>query len=240
LGGRLTIKTENVFSAIREINETLSLTNEPDKLVNTALDTFAQALKLDCCWIQTLGDRKQSRLTLAAERGFTPEIRAEIGAMDLGHSFSEQTIGLGHKIVIPDLSNDGLYGLPSFKTAGYRWLVAAPMMTYRAYGILGAASRNRRLPDKDTADLIMVIAGMIAAGLSKSYLAARPTEPEKPAEPASSPVEPIAEIQTVVKEPPLYTPTAPDSRPDKKPVKKADARPRYHPRKVESFRKLHG
>lgn len=90
--------------------------------------------------------------------------------MDLDHDFSEQIIGLGHKVVIPDLNNDGLYGLSSFRNAGFRWLVAVPLMTYRVHGILGIASRNRKTFQKETAELIMVIAGLIGNALSKANL----------------------------------------------------------------------
>jgi hypothetical protein len=136
---------------------------------------------VECCWIQTISDRKYQKLKLAAERGFSPEIRQEIGTMDMSHSFSEQIIGRGQKIVIPDLSNDGLYGLPSFRATGFRWLVAVPLMTYRVHGILGIASRNRKLLQKHTAELTMVIAGMIAASLSKAQLSHQLPEVEKPA-----------------------------------------------------------
>jgi signal transduction protein with GAF and PtsI domain len=156
-----------------------------------ALDTLSQVLKVDCCWIQTISDRKYKKLNLAAERGFSPEIRQEIGTMELGHSFSEQIIGMGHKIVIPDLSNDGLYGIPSFKNNGYKWLVAVPLMTYRVHGILGIASRNRRLLKKETADLIMTIAGLIATSLSKAHVFHQPPAPDKPTaeKPLSEPVQ---------------------------------------------------
>ena len=91
--------------------------------------------------------------------------------MDLTHDFCGQIIGMGNKITVPDLNNDGAYGLPSFRAAGYKWMVAVPLMTYRAWGLLGTASKNKKILEKDTADLIMVIAGLIANALSKSHLA---------------------------------------------------------------------
>jgi hypothetical protein len=144
-----------------------------------ALDTLTQVLGVDCCWIQTISDRKHKKLHLEAERGFSPEIEQEISTMDLSHKFSEQIIGLGHQVILPDLSHDGLYGIPSFRNTGYRWLVAVPLMTYRVHGILGTASRNRKLFKKETAELIMTIAGIIAASLSKANLA-RHAPVEKP------------------------------------------------------------
>jgi transcriptional regulator with GAF, ATPase, and Fis domain len=251
------IKTKNVFATIREISEILSLSNEADKISNMALDTLAQVLSIDCCWIQTIDDRKHKKLLLTAERGFSPEIRQEVAAMDMSHSFSEQILGLGHKIIIPDLSNDGRYGLPSFRATGYKWLVAVPLMTYRAHGILGIASRNRKLLKKDTADLVMVLAGLIAASLSKSHLSRQLPAPEKPATAASiktgeelktaetkpSPIPARAakeELKTTEnkKEAPVKTPP-PVNPPQNKPAKRPDGAFHSHARKMEQFRKTH-
>jgi signal transduction protein with GAF and PtsI domain len=228
----------------------LSLSNEPDKLANMALDTLLQVLSVDCCWIQTITDRKHKKLNLAAERGFNAEIRQEIGTMDMGHSFSEQIIGLGHKIIIPDLSNDGLYGMPSFKNTGYKWLVAVPLMTYRVYGILGTASRNRKLLKKDTSELIMVIAGLIATSISKAHLSRLITAPEKPIavhsltiheEPEAKPIKNIKDaLQT--KEAPQTAeqmPETPQNPPLIIPAKRPDSAFHSHARKMEQFRKAH-
>jgi signal transduction protein with GAF and PtsI domain len=221
-----------------------------------ALDTLAQALDIECCWIQTISDRKHKELRLAAERGFNPEMRREIAAMDTGHRFSQQIIGLGHKIIIPDLSNDGLYGLPSFRKTGYKWLVAVPLMTYRAYGILGAASRNRKRLQKDTADLIMTIAGMIATALIKTDLAGAPRGPQKavsnaaaevkeepkPAEkkPAAN-ISPKAKAEPKAGEPKPGTPvnTRPENSPPPAAPPRRESAFHSHARRMESFRRSH-
>jgi signal transduction protein with GAF and PtsI domain len=158
----------------------LSLTNEPKKLANTALDALAQSMDVECCWIQTVTQRKDKRLSLAAERGLSDEMRSEIAAMNLNHDFPGQIIGMGQKIIIPDFSNDGVYELASFRNAGFKWLVAVPLMTYRVYGILGTASRNKKLLRKETADLFMVIAGLIAGALNKTHLSGGFTPQKKP------------------------------------------------------------
>jgi signal transduction protein with GAF and PtsI domain len=224
---------------IREVNETLSLTNEPDKLANMSLDTLTQVLGVDCCWIQTIGDKKHQKLILAAERGFSADMLREIGEMDLGHCFSEQVIGLGHKIIIPDLNNDGLYGIPSFRSNGYRWMVAVPLMTYRAYGILGTASRNRKLLKKETPELIMTLAGLIAASLSKANLTHKPPTAEKAA--PAPPVEIKTETAAAVKKLPGPANTA---EPPKAPAPKAPKRPdgafHSHASRMDRFRKTHG
>ena len=205
----------------------MSLTNEPDKLVNMVLDSLSQVLKTECCWIQTFNGRKHQQMLLAAERGFSPEMRLELTSMDMSHGFSKQIIGLGQKIVIPDLYNDGLYGLSSFKTTGYKWLVAAPLMTYRVHGILGIASRNTKLLKKETAELIMVIAGLIAHALSKANLSLKSPGPEEPVE---------APDKSTAASPDV---TASGLLPGKKPVKPPDATFHSHTRRMEIFRRSH-
>ena len=252
--GLHTIKTDSVFSVIREINEILSLTNEPEKLVNTALDTFSQLLNIECCWAQTISGAQNQLLSLTAERGFSDAMRSEIAAINMRHDFSRQIVGMGNKIVIPDLNNDGLYGLASFRTAGYKWLVAVPLMTYRVYGILGAASQNRKLLEKETADLIMVIAGLIANALSKAQLTQRfkprveakdiiNEEPRKEMTSEAKPeikteIVPAATVTETIAEKPPATPPA-DTTLKKNPPKRVDPVFHSHKHKMENFRKSH-
>lgn len=227
------IKHENVFAAIRDINEVLSLSNETQNLLNMTLDTLARVLGIECCWVQTIDARKRL-LHLAAERGFSPEMRREIAAVDMGHSFSKQIIGLGNSIVIPDLSANGRWGLPSFRTAGYRWLVAAPLMTYRVHGVLGVASRHKKSLRKETADLVMVIAGLIGTALNKAGLSRSSPVPKKP-EPSpgkenrNGPVTPKEEI------PPPVPHELPKDKVEK-PVESAFSR---HTSKMKAFRRRH-
>jgi transcriptional regulator with GAF, ATPase, and Fis domain len=233
--GLIQIKTKNIFATIREISEILSLSNEPDKLADMALDTLVRVLEIDCCWIQTINNRKPKRLYLAAERGFSPEMRQEISAMDMGHGFSEQIIGLGHKIIIPDLANDGLYGLSSFPAKGYRWLVAVPLMTYRVHGILGAAGRHRKRLKKDTADLIMVIAGLIATALAKAHLFRLPPATGNPPGASRSPAKDGGDN---AEKKPENTGAAGDTPPIKT-DRQPDGAFHAHVRQMELFRQSH-
>ena len=159
---------KSVFTAIRDINETLSLTNEPGQLINMSLDTLSQVLDVDCCWVQTIEGTRRTRL--AAERGLTSEMQAELVSMDMTHRFNREIIGLGHNVLIPDLSADGAYGLEPFREAGFKWLLAVPLMTYRVHGILGIASRNKKKFKKETPELTMLIGGLIGTALNKSRL----------------------------------------------------------------------
>lgn len=202
-----------------------------------ALDTIAQSFKVECCWVQTVGSKKRPP-QLAARRGFTQEMQAEIASMDLRHSFNKQIIGTGQKIVIPDLSSDGKYGLASFRNAGYRWLVAVPLLTYRVHGVLGMASRDKKRLHKETAELTMVIASLIGAALNRAILS-RPapdekkSASEKPAEPEKLPS--TVKDNKPEEKPPESTSSGGETKSDPKP----DDGFSRHVRRMKTFRQAH-
>lgn len=216
----------------------LSLSNEPQRLLNMTLDTLAQVLEIECCWVQTINAGRRS-LHLAAERGFSSGMRREIAAMDPGHNFSQQTVGTGNGIVIPDLSRDGRYGLSSFRAAGYRWLVAVPLMTYRVHGVLGIASRHKKRLHKETADLVMVIASLIGTALNRAGLSRESPVPEKPEpspgkENSPDPFTPRGQIpSSTVKL------TDPHGLPEENVAKPAEGPFHQHAHKMKAFRRLH-
>jgi signal transduction protein with GAF and PtsI domain len=208
----------------------LSLSNEPQKLLNMALDTLVQVLEVECCWVQTINFTRKS-LDLSARRGFNESMQKEMAAMDMGRNFTRQVVGLGDEIVIPNLAQDGRYGLASFRAAGYQWLIAAPLMTYRVHGVLGIASRKKKMLRKETADLVMVIAGLIGNALNKAELVQQSPPAEKPP-------------RTENKERPKNAAVPPEERPPHTPADKPAEKPsdvgfHGHARKMKSFRKLH-
>jgi hypothetical protein len=164
-----------------------------------SLDTISQVLEIECCWIQTVEGAHRARL--AAERGLTEEMRQELATMDMTRELAREVIGLGHRILVPDLTANGAYGLESFREAGFKWLVAVPLMTYRVHGILGIASRNRKLLKKETAELALVIGGLIGTALNKSRLFQKSTScekpgPDRPADEVATPKPPEGEATT--------------------------------------------
>lgn len=215
----------------------LALSNEPQKLLNMSLDTVTQVLEVECCWVQTINARNRF-LNLAAERGFNSAMQREMLSIDTGHRLSQQIVGLGNEIVIPDLSNDGRYGLDSFRAAGYKWLVAVPLMTYRVHGVLGIASRNKKRLSKETAQLVKVIAGLIGTALNKAGLSQIPALPEKHEQPPFKENRP--ETAPIIEKPaPLHQATALQGITDKNAVKPADSTSPKHPGKTKSYRDLH-
>jgi signal transduction protein with GAF and PtsI domain len=202
------------------------------------LDTLTQVLGIECCWVQTIDARKRS-LHLAAERGFSSEMRREIASVDINHNFVKQIIGLANSIVIPNLSANGRYSLSSFRAAGYRWLVAAPLMTYRVHGVLGVASRHKKRLRKETADLVTVIAGLIGTALNKAGLSRESTTPKKPETTPDKESRP--DLIKTKGEIPSSTDisTAPHDLPEGDAEKPAEGAFPKHAHKMKAFRRLH-
>jgi transcriptional regulator with GAF, ATPase, and Fis domain len=174
-----TIKNQDILSIISEISETLSLTNNPKQLLETTLDTLSEVLNTDCCWVQ-LVKLSSGKLPLVSCRGLTADMQRKLASIDMEHRFSHEIVGLGHKIIINNLSRDGNYEMSLFEKAGFCSLIAVPIMTYRVHGILGMAYRARKKFGRDYADLIAVIASLIGMSLNKAILHRQSEEKHKP------------------------------------------------------------
>jgi len=201
------------------------------------LDTLVRVMGTECCWVQTIDSARRS-LQLAAERGFNSEMRREVSALDMTRGFGRQVVGLASGIVIPDLSHDGRFGLTSFRAAGYRWLVAVPLMTYRVHGVLGVASRDKKRLRKETPDLALVIAGLIGTALNRAGLSAGPP-PEKPRQPASEALSPPPASFQPEKLAVADMLFSPPELPPKNEPKPAEGAFHHHAHKMSAFRRLH-
>lgn len=162
-------KTEKIFYIMTAVSEVLSVSNEPQQLLDMVLDTLLEVLKIDCCWVQ-LVSLESRKLWLAAHRSFTPDMKQEMDSMELGRSLGNQVAGLGHKIVIADISRDREYGLSSFSKAGLRSLVAVPLRTHHTQGVMGIASRTGMRFGTEVTELLTVIASLVGMALDKARL----------------------------------------------------------------------
>ena len=105
--------------------------------------------------------------------------------MNKDHPLFREVLGLGNRIVIPNLCMDGAYGMSVFEKAGFCSLVAVPITTYKVLGILGAADGKKRRFSNDIAQLLSVIASLIGVSLTKTNIMQKvlPERIELPGEP---------------------------------------------------------
>lgn len=98
--------------------------------------------------------------------------------MSKDHPLFREVLGLGNRIIIPNLCMDGAYGMSVFEKAGFCSLVAVPITTYKVLGILGAADKKKRRFGNDIAQLLSVIASLVGVSLTKTSIM-QPVLPEK-------------------------------------------------------------
>ncbi len=227
------------------MNEALSLTNEPGLLANAALDVMTGVLGVECAWLQT---SDEGTLLLAAGRGLTPAIEAQLTGLDQRNPLRQAVMGHGETAAFPDLSNRNASVPPAFRRAGLRWLVAAPLMTHRAAGIVGVASGNRKKYDKELPSLVRVLGGMIGGALQKVRLGAPVALSERTASCCELSV--VGADQPVSRSEPVPSPE-PVSRPEPAqplepmallalPAPREDSFFQRHKRRMALFRLEHG
>jgi transcriptional regulator with GAF, ATPase, and Fis domain len=159
---------------IGKISEALSVTDKENQLLDAALDTLSGCIGVDCCWLQFL-ETGADNLSLFACRGFTSEMQHEMLSMDVNNRFTNEIVGIGNKIIISDLNRNGHYEVSTFHKAGFRSMVAVPIMTYRCVGIIGVARRNTKRFEKVFPESLMAIGSVIGLAVTKSKHYQAPT-----------------------------------------------------------------
>jgi hypothetical protein len=160
------------------MTEMLSLTNIPERFLDTALDTLSRTLGSNCCWVQVITPGSD-KLALSFHIGFTPHIQDKMAVMDLSHPLAQKVIGIGTSVTIPDLNQDGHLGLSMFAEAGFVTLIAVPIITYRVNGIMGLVYRARKRFSKDDSYLITAVASIIGLALNKCTLFEPPDDGQR-------------------------------------------------------------
>jgi transcriptional regulator with GAF, ATPase, and Fis domain len=148
-----------------------------------------------CCWVQLVNPLSYD-LHLVSFRGFTHEIQREMALMNMNHCFGREIVGLGHKIIIPNLSRDGSYGMGMFERAGFHSLIAVPIMTYKLHGMMGAAYRDRKRFSNDFSQLLAVIANLLGMALNKCIIKEKTIEPEDRLQRSNTPRTKVSKKET--------------------------------------------
>jgi hypothetical protein len=182
---------------------------------------------------------------LASHRNFTEEMLHDMTRMSKNHPLFREVLGLGNRIIIPNLSMDGAYNMTVFEKAGFSSLVAVPITTYKVIGILGAADKKKRKFGSDMAQLLAIVATLVGVSLTKNSIV-QDVLPEKTV-PA---VEPEPTTNTVEPEPATNIDSGQDSETGEMPVEetftptsniteeKTDPFSK-HVRKMDRFRERH-
>ena len=144
----------------------MSVSDKPEFILETTLDCLSETLDISCSWVHLAGKTGKNP-NLVSQRNFTEDIFHEMTRMNKSHPVFKEVVGLGNRIVIPNLSLDGAYSMGAFEKAGFFSLVAVPITTYKVLGILGVADKKKRRFGNDFAQLLSVIGNLVGVSLTR-------------------------------------------------------------------------
>ncbi len=158
------------LSALIAVAQAASQSLEPQQVLSLALDRAMEALDVKYGWIQLLREDRH-RLTLTAQRGFAPELVAEISTMEAEQSPMAQLITSGETEMVEDISADSRDSLDIFRKAGLQSFAAAPLKSKeRIAGVIGIAAHTRRHLSPGEVELLNAMASQIGTALENAEL----------------------------------------------------------------------
>jgi len=138
------LATINAISAV--VSQSLDL----DEILNDALGKTLQVMEIEAGGIYLL-DEKAGLLSVAAQKGFSPQFVAEIDRLKVDEGFSGHVAQSGQPLVVRDVSADPRLTRMVVKEEGLRSLAAVPLGSKgKVLGTLFAITRGyREFTDQD-------------------------------------------------------------------------------------------
>jgi hypothetical protein len=162
------MRKDSIFYIINEINEELSLSNNPRQICNLVLNVLTKVLNVDASWIRLEDAGSQAEL-LTVTRGLTGAQNQELQAPELRRVIDDR-IGIGDLVIIPEISRDEALSSTTFVNSGFGCLVIVPLVTYQVRGVLGTMWRVTKGFDADFAFLLTVIGNLVCSTLERAAL----------------------------------------------------------------------
>ena len=114
----------------------------PNELADVLLDGLMKVSGVDCCWWQWV-DNKNGRLTLQSQRGFTPEMLAELSSMEMGGDTISEVVR-SQKAIMGDIAIEPRWNLTSFTEAGFQSFCVRPVkLRQEVLAVYGCGCRNK-------------------------------------------------------------------------------------------------
>ncbi|MBL7184089.1 MAG: GAF domain-containing protein [Anaerolineae bacterium] len=158
------------LAALNAIAATVSQSLHLDEILDDALDKTLQALEIEAGGIYLL-DEEAEVLTIAAQRGFSPQFVADIDRSKLGNGFSGQVAQSGQPLVVKDASTDPRLTRTVVQEEGLRSLASVPLSSKgKVLGTLFAMTRGyREFTDQDV-QLLTSIGHQIGVAIENARL----------------------------------------------------------------------
>jgi len=158
------------FSAIEAITEVISQSESLGQILKFSVAKLSQVLPVSCCWIQLVNEAK-SKLTLAVQQSFTPEMAQEMAQLKLGQSLTGQVALHGKAITTADIATDSRYTLRTPSQAGLHSFCAVPLSSgKKVVGVLGIASSTKSEFRSEDISLLNIVGRQLGAALGRVEL----------------------------------------------------------------------
>lgn len=158
------------LAALNAIAATVSRSLELDEILSHALDKTLEVLEVEAGGIYLL-DEEAGVLTVAAQKGFSPQVVAEIDRLKVGEGFSGRVAQSGQSLVVRDVSADPRLTRMAVREEGLRSLATVPLSSKgKKLGTLFAVTHGyREFTDQDVS-LLTSIGQQIGVAIENAYL----------------------------------------------------------------------
>lgn len=158
------------YKILNEIASVVSQSLDLNEVLSSALEMALQAVNLETGGIYLL-EKDLQELTIAVQKGFSPEIISAINHLKSGEGFSGEVVKTGEPIVINDIGNDSRLSRSIVKKEGYKSLAVVPLCSKgQTLGTLFLISREVRDFDDDEITLLISAGQQIGVAVDNASL----------------------------------------------------------------------
>ncbi len=158
------------LAALNSIATCASQSLDLDQVLNDVLDMTLQMMEIEAGGVYLL-DEGAGVLTIAAQRGFSPEFVSEIDKLSLGEGFSGRVALSGQPLVVSDISADPRLTRAAVRQEGLHSMASVPLCSKReVLGALFAVTRGyREFSDQDV-ELLTAIGHQVGIAVENARL----------------------------------------------------------------------
>jgi nitrate/nitrite-specific signal transduction histidine kinase len=158
------------LSALNAIAGTVSHSLNLDEILNEALDKTLEVMEVEIGGIYLL-DEATGILSVAVERGFSPEFVTEIDQLKIGEGFSGRVAESGLPLVVEDVAVDGRLTRTAVKDRGLHSLIVVPLGSKRrVLGTLFVMTHSFRQFGSQDVQLLTSIGNQIGVAVENAWL----------------------------------------------------------------------
>ncbi len=158
------------LAALNAIAAVVSRSLDLEEILNNALEKTLEVMEVEAGGIYLL-DEEAGVLTVATQRGFSPQFVTEIDRLQVGEGFSGRVVQSGQPLVVRDVSTDPRLTRAVAREEGFHSLVSVPLSSKgKVPGALFAATYGyREFADQDV-QLLISIGHQIGVAIDNAHL----------------------------------------------------------------------